>query len=192
MNSISDVEKNNEPNVFNNYKLETSIEQAKITGLLCVACAIIAVFFVFFGATLSFLAPWVLPLYFVFLLLSAALGLIGYSEIKAIGSGLISSIFLLSSVAFLFVSFLSIPVKPGNIEFGIIYGLFATLIPVMLMVLALITNKVALWKAFLPLIIPILHIFAYPLIGSIGIPLAASLLPLSWGLLGIVAYHGRK
>jgi len=191
MNSILNTENQNRHNVSNNYGMEAPVEQAKISGLLCIGCAVTAVFFAFCGSLPGVFAAWGITLYFVFLLLTAVLGLIGYSEIKALGSGPASTIFLFFSAVFLFVLFLSIPGESEGFRFGIIYGLFAVIVPVMLTILTLLTNKVALWKALIPLVIPILHLIAYPLIKSSGFAVAASLLSLGWGLLGVVIYQKR-
>ena len=131
-------------------------------------------------------------LYFVFLLFAAAFGLIGYAEIEAIGKGWLSSAFLLISIALLIITFSSISLKPREFGFGVLYGIFSTLIPLMLTVSVLITNKTALWKALLPLGVPVCSILAYPLTTSAGFPVGASMPALGWGLLGIVAYQGRK
>ncbi len=135
--------------------LEIPGERAKITGLICIGSASMAVLF----ASSS--------LYFVFLFFSAVSGLFAYSEIKAIGSGWISSFFLLLSFSLLFVSLLanltrlSSPVvfwgKGSDEQAAFIYGICAIVIPIMLTAFALITKNIATRKAFVPLAIPVLQ-----------------------------------
>jgi len=114
----------------------------------------------------------------------------GYSEIKAVRSGLTNSIFQLVTVAFLIVLLLSVSGKP-TAQFATIYGIFVICIPLILTVLALTANKTAVWKSLVPLAVPLFHaVFAYFLFGSSVALLLVP--PLSWALLGMVAYVGRR
>lgn len=187
MNGNLEMENNGPTNISDIHRLEVPKGQAKITGLLCIGCAIIAVLF----AILSLiLLPVAIFPYFVFLLLSAAFGLAAYSETKVIGSSLTSSIFqLLSFVLFIF-AFLSIPGKKGY-TLGIFFFLIETFVPVTMIILALISNKAVTWKALIPLAVPISLVVSYPLFKVVGFLPGALLLPLSWSLLGIIAYRGR-
>ena len=203
MNGTLEIENTGQADVSENYLLEIPDERAKITGLICIGCAVTAVLIVFAGSLYLVTLGGMLRfsdsrggvLYYVLVLLSAAFGLIGYVEIKAIGSSLISSLFQLLSAVLIIVSFLAVSGKPDNIQFAVIYRICAVFIPLMLTVLALFVRKAAVWKAFVPLAIPasyFLYLLAYPLRSSMGFLLATLSLPLSWALLGTIAYLGRK
>ena len=127
-------------------------------------------------------------LYFVFLLVSAAFGVLGYSEIKAVRSGLTNSIFQLAAVAFFGVLLFSVLGKPTT-QFAVIYGIFAVCIPVILTVLTLAANKTAVWKSLAPLAVTLFHLAAYFLFDSAAL---LFVLPLGWASLGMVAYEGRS
>ena len=200
MKGAIETENTIQPRNSDAYKLEFAKGPVKVTGIICIGCAVIAVI-------LSFSS-----LYFVFFFLSAVFGLLAYSEIKAIGSGWISSIFLLLSSALLLgvlLSALSNLASPEailqkaldtNVRIipmgAILYGICVTIIPVMLTVLVLFARKVAIWKAFVPIVIPVLHIFA--LVGVfvsksfLFFKLGILLMPLSWALLGVVAFRGNR
>jgi len=188
MNGILELEDNSQTDVSNRHRLEITKDQAKITGSLCIGCAILSVLFALLSSTFFSLA--IFP-YFVFLLLSAAFGVGAYGEIKAIGSGLTSSIFQLLSVVLFILAFLSIPGKTGY-TLGLFFGLIETVIPIMLMVLALISKKVAPAKAIVPLAVPISLVVSYPLITTVGFLPGALVLPLSWAMVGLAAYRGRS
>lgn len=62
----------------------------------------------------------------------------------------------------------------------------------MMVVLALTSNKAVVWKALVPLAVPISLAVSYPLFKAVVfLPGALLLLPLSWALLEIAAYRGR-
>jgi len=186
MNGVLEIENNSQTDVPDNQRLEIPREQAKITALLCIGCAIIAVSFAILGS----LFPMAKIPYFVFLFLSAAFGLAAYSETKVIGNGLTSSIFQLLAFVLFICAFLSILGQPGY-TLGIFFFLIETFIPVMMVVLALISNKAAGGKALTPLAVPFSLLVYYLMFKVAGFLPGALLLPLSWSLLGIVAYQGR-
>lgn len=102
--------------------------------------------------------------------------------------------FLVSEMFFYFSTLLS---KPDDLSerFAVIYGICAVFIPLVLTVLALAAKKAAVWKAFVPLTVPVsyfLYLLAYPLRSSTGFLSATLSLPLGWALLGTIAYLGRK
>ena len=74
MNETLEMESSIQANAAKNHRLEIPVERAKITGLICIGCAVIAVLFAFLGSMLfSDLSQVAIILYFVFLLLSAPL-----------------------------------------------------------------------------------------------------------------------
>lgn len=52
MSGILELENNSQTDGSTNQRLEVPKEQAKITGLLCIGCAVIAVLFAILGSTL--------------------------------------------------------------------------------------------------------------------------------------------
>lgn len=182
MNNILNTEENNQPNPFIEHNLESSKQRAKITGLICIGWAAAAV-------SLGLLNS---NLYFLFLFLAATFGLLGYLEIEAVKKGLMSSVIFLISSVLLILLFLLLFGSTINGQFLIFYTLFSILIPLMLTVFTLVTNKVEIWKALIPLSIPAFHVITSMTANSEIFWLGLLLVPIGWGLLGLVAYLGRK
>jgi hypothetical protein len=191
MISTLNLENDTRVNIPAGYRSDAP-ESAKISARLCVGCAVVAIFFAFFSAAISF-GGLTITIYLIFLLLTAALALVGYSEIKATGCGWTNTILMFVSIVFLFISFLyGISGEVGRAKFGAAYGIFAVLIPLLLTIFSLATKKVTLWKALLPLAVPALHALAYLSLKPAGGPFALALLPLGWSLLGIAAARPDK
>lgn len=189
MNGILENENTVQADVSESRRPEISEDRAKLTGLVCIGCAAAAVMFSFLSSILFFdLSVVAMILYFAFLLASAAFGVFGYSEIKAVRSGWVNSIFQLFTVVFLCFLLLSVSGKPTT-QFAVTYGIFAVCVPLILTVLTLAANKTAVGKSLAPLAVPVLHAFAYLLFGSAAL---LFVLPLGWALLGLVAYSGRR
>jgi len=182
MNTILIAEENNQPDSFIEHDSEISGKQAKTTGLLCMACAAAAIGLGVFNANL----------YFLFLFLAATFGLLGYSEIKATGKGLMSWAFLLIAGVLLVLLFLSLLGSTKSGQFLIFYTVFSILVPVMLTAFALGTRKVEIWQALIPLSIPAFHVVTSMTANSKNSWLGLLLVPIGWGLLGLVACLGRK
>lgn len=182
MNNILIAEENNQPSSFIERNLESPNRRAKITGLICIGCAAAAISLGLFNSTI----------YFLFLFLAATFGLLGYSEIEAVKKGLLSSVILLISGVLLILLFLLLFGSTISGQFLIFYALLSILIPLILTIFTLVTNKVEIWKALIPLSIPAFHIIASITVNS-KIPwLGFLLVPIGWGLLGLVVYLGRK
>jgi hypothetical protein len=181
MNTILNAEENNQPSPFIEHDLESPNRRAKITGLICIGCAATAISLGIFSS----------HLYFLFLFLAATFGLLGYSEIEAVKKGLMSSVILLISGVLLILLFLLLFSTTSG-QFLIFYALLSILIPLMLTVFTLVTNKVEIWKALIPLSIPAFHVITSMTANSETFWLGLLIVPLSWGLLGLVAYLGRK
>ncbi len=182
MNNILIGEENNQPSRFIEHDLENPKQRAKITGLICIG----------FAATAISLGIFSSHLYFLFLFLAATFGLLGYSEIEAVKKGLMSSVILLISGVLLILLFLLLFGSATSGQFLIFYTLLSILIPLMLTVFTLITNKVEIWKALIPLSIPAFHVVASKTANSETFWLGLLIVPLGWGFLGLVAYLGRK
>lgn len=180
--TILNGEENYRPIPFIEHNLETPKQRAKITGLVCIVCAAAAI-------GLGLFSP---HLYFLFLFLAAAFGLLGYSEIGAIGKGLMNSAVLLISGVLLVLLFLLLFGSTTSGQFLMFYGVFSILIPATLTAFALGTKKVELWKAVVPLSIPAFHVITSMTANSSFFWLGFLIVPIGWGLLGLVAYLGRK
>lgn len=182
MNNILIGEENNQLSSFIEHDSESPNRRAKITGLICIGWAAAAISLGLFNSNL----------YFLFLFLAATFGLLGYLEIEAVKKGLMSSVISLISGVLLILLFLLVFGSTINWQFLMFYALFSLLIPVMLTIFTLITNKVEIWKALIPLSIPAFHVVTSMTANSEIFWLGLLIVPLGWGLLGLVAYLGRK
>ena len=176
------AKENNPLNSSLSRNLESSGKAAKITGLLCIGCAAAAVGLGFFSANL----------YFLFLFSAAALGLLGYLEIEAVKKGLMSSVILLISGVIIILLFLFLFATTTSIQFRIFYALLSILIPVALTAFALAAQRVEIWKALIPISIPVFHMLTSTTANSKFYWLGFIVVPFSWGMLGLVAYLGSK
>lgn len=198
MNTISENVTVNQSVGLNRYVKDS--KQAKITGMLCVGCSIVAGLFSVAEVFPSFIASLMLMLYFLFLLMSATLGLFGFQEVFCSRNGKLSSSISMISVVLLLVLVIIVfgVVFSSNsemmsilIQFWVFFGLLSTVIPIFLTISALISNNPEKWKSLMPLVIPVLFILSWMMANSKNSIMALLLLPISWGLLGIVAYLGN-
>ncbi len=200
MNIISENATVNQSVDFSRNIKDSNWKQAKTTGMLGVGCAIFAGVLSVVASFLNILAMPILMLYFLFLLLSATLGVFGFQEvfcsrskklnlITAMISLMILIVLLIITFGIIFSS--NSGMTSISIQFWIFYGLLSTVIPIFLTISSLISNNTEKWKSLMPLVIPALFIFSSIMANSNSSKMALLPLPISWGLLGILNYLGN-
>ena len=136
--------------------------------MLCIGGAIFAGVLSVGVSFLNILAMPILMLYFLFLFLSATLGIFGFQEVFCSQSrklNLITSMISLVILMVLLIITFGITFNSNSgmtsisIQFWIFYGLLSIVIPIFLTISSLISNNTEKWKSLMPLVIPSLFIF---------------------------------
>jgi hypothetical protein len=143
-------------------------------------------------ATISIFVPFSPAfLYWNFHLISAALGVFGFLEIRS-GKAWITNITWTLSMAFLVVLFIfafNAFQSPQSFYF---YGAFSIIVPILLMITALTAEKTVTWKDFAPLIALAFFIGSALFLRSRTTYLFFFLPAIGWGLLGLTNHLERK
>ena len=184
MNAIQNEENNFQANESVGISTAPIVKTAKISGILGLGCAILAM--------ISLFVPLFSALLFWnFLLLSAALGVFGFSEITSAKNWMssITWVISLTLILLLFIFAFGSFKDPQALYF---YGAFSIIVPILLMITALIAQNLAVWKSLSLLIIPAVFIVSASLASSKTAYISLLLLPVSWGLLGILNYLESK
>ena len=174
----------NEEKIYEAAEIKTALPQTsnktKISGMLSVAFACLAVISIFVPFVSAFL-------FWNFLLVSAALAVLGFLEINS-GKSWINNIAWLVSLVSLLLLFVFAFDSFQNPQSLYFYGAFSVIVPVLMTTTALTAKKTAVWRAFLPLVIPVFFIVSSAFLTSRKIYPAFLMLPFGWGLLGFLNY----
>lgn len=162
-----------------------STKPAKISGILSLIVAVLATISLFLPLVSTFL-------FWNFLLISASLVVFGFLE-KNAGKTWIGNITWLISLVFLLLLFIMGFGSFKNPQSLYFYGAFSIIVPLLMTITALIARQSAVWKAFTPLLIPVIFIVsAIILLNSRTAYDSLLLLPISWGFVGILNYLETK
>ena len=184
MNTIISEESNFQVDAARRTSFIAAPKAAKITGILCLVFMALSVAALF----LPFMSS---PLYWNFLLISAALGVIGFLETYS-GKTWLGNIAWLVSLVLLIVLFLLAYDSFRNPQLIYFYGAFSIIVPVLLTITALVAKNAAVWKSLCPLLIPAISAVSFALLSPRSVYPSFIMLPISWGILGFLNYLGAS
>lgn len=190
MNTITNEESNFPTEMILKKSPVQKPKTAKVSGMLSLVLAGMAMISIFLPFGLS-------DLFWFFLLFSAALAVFGFLEVNS-GNNWLSTITWLTAFILLFLLFTFAVNLVGNPKLLYssqslyFYGAFSIIVPILLTLNGLIAKSSPVWKSFTPLLIPAVFIFSLVFLTPRAVLLFLLLLPIGWGLLGILTYSESK